>query len=353
RNLELLATSTAGRMAQLIADSQHLAKALGADGDFVGYLEGKPGHDVAEIRAKMQALVAANPDVQLMMLMDQGGTAVVSSDPAVMGRNFAFRDYFKAAMAGKPYTSGIVVGSVAGASGMFYANPVFDEAQRPIGAVVLRILGSSFDRMLAEVRGGRDTLRPFLVDGDGVVIGHTDPKALYSSLAPLPPAKLAEIKADQRFRRDTIASLDMPALAQALVGARASGHLDYRSTLVQEDMVAGYAPVRGEGLASRWVVAVSEPRSSFEAPLNALFMRQMISVALVGLLFLGLALWFARRIVRPVRALTQAVDALKAGDYKRAVVKVEGRDEIGQLSRTFNVLIDVLRQRERERKKSQ
>lgn len=350
RNLELLAHSTAGRMAQLIGDSQHLASALGADGDFVAFLEGRPGHDVDEIRGKMQTLVSSNPDIHLMMLMDRTGTAVVSSDPEVMGKNFAFREYFKTAMTGKPYTSGIIVGSVAGASGMFYANPVLDDKQQAIGAVVLRIRGSSFDKILKDVQGN-SSLQPFLVDGDGVVIGHADPKALYASLVPLAPAKLAEIKADQRFRRDTIASLDMPQLATALVDATAPGNLAYHSTITKADEVAGYAPVRSD-TRNRWVVAVSEPRSSFEAPLNALFWRQLLSVGLVGLLFLGLALLFARNIVRPVKALTRAVDALKAGDYKNATVKVESRDEIGQLSRTFNVLIDVLRQRERERKKS-
>ncbi len=352
RNLELLAHSTAGRMAQLISDSQHLARALGADGDFVAFLEGegKSGSpDKEEIRAKMQTLVASNPDIHLMMLMDRTGTAVVSSDPQVTGKNFAFREYFKAAMAGRPYTSGIVVGAVAGASGMFYANPVFDNKHDAIGAVVLRIRGSSFDAILKDVQG-RTNLTPFLVDGDGVVIGHRDPKAMYASLVPLSPAKLAEIKADQRFRRDTVASLNMPVLAGALVGAQAQGNLAYRSSLSHADEVAGYAPVSADS-ANRWVVGVSELRSTFEAPLNALFLRQMWSVGLVGLLFFGLALLFARRIVRPIKALTRAVDALKAGDYKKATVKVESRDEIGQLTRTFNVLIDVLRQRDRERKK--
>jgi nitrogen fixation/metabolism regulation signal transduction histidine kinase len=53
--------------------------------------------------------------------------------------------------------------------------------------------------------------------------------------------------------------------------------------------------------------------------------------------------------VTPVRALTAAADALKRGDYEAASVSVRSRDEIGQLARTFNVMIDVLRQRERER----
>ena len=53
--------------------------------------------------------------------------------------------------------------------------------------------------------------------------------------------------------------------------------------------------------------------------------------------------------MQPIRALTAAADALKAGDYAGAAVDVRRRDEVGQLARTFNVMVDVLRQRERER----
>ena len=73
--------------------------------------------------------------------------------------------------------------------------------------------------------------------------------------------------------------------------------------------------------------------------------------AAVGLLFLLLALWLAQRIVQPIRALTDAALALKRGDYAAATVKVDRRDDLGRLARTFNVMIDVLRQRERERKR--
>jgi putative NADPH-quinone reductase/HAMP domain-containing protein len=68
-------------------------------------------------------------------------------------------------------------------------------------------------------------------------------------------------------------------------------------------------------------------------------------------LFTGFALRFARSIVRPVRALTQAAAALKEGQYDAAGVEVKRRDELGQLGRTFNVMIDVLRQRDRERRR--
>ena len=69
---------------------------------------------------------------------------------------------------------------------------------------------------------------------------------------------------------------------------------------------------------------------------------------LVGLAFAGLALRFARGSVRPIRELTRAADALKAGDSDGAQVQVSCQDEIGHIARACSIMIDVLRQREHE-----
>ena len=77
----------------------------------------------------------------------------------------------------------------------------------------------------------------------------------------------------------------------------------------------------------------------------------MISMHLAGAIFVALASWFARSITRPIQKLTAAAHALKSGDYDKANIAVRSNDEIGQLARTFNVMIDVLRQRDRERER--
>jgi C4-dicarboxylate-specific signal transduction histidine kinase len=345
-NLEQLASSLSGRIAQLVTDSKNLAAFLASDDEFVKFLARPVEAQKPVLKAKLDALVKSNPDVQLAMVFDTDGTAVVSSDPAVMGRNFKFREYFKVAMEGKPFISGIIVGAVAGASGVFYSIPVFgpDAAGKPIGAVVLRIKAEAIARILDSAKQGNERI-PFLVDDDGIIIHHPDPKLLFTSLQPLSKAQIDEIAADQRFRKTTIDSLGMPTLAAAMIKAPAIGSLDYRSTVTGKDEIVGYAPVR----AQNWTVGVTESREYFEAPLNELFKNVLYSVVAVGVVFVLLALLFARSIVRPIRQLTDAAHALKSGDYDKASVVVKADDEIGQLARTFNVMIDVLRQRERER----
>jgi serine/threonine protein kinase/HAMP domain-containing protein len=344
RNLEHLAQSTAGRVSQLLDDSRNLANYLGTDDDFVAYL-GHPTPAVTDaIVAKLNGLVKANPDVQFAMVMDTAGKAIASSDPDVMNKNFKFRDYFKQAMEGRPYMTGITVGSVAGKSGVFYSRPVFaTDGHTVIGAVVLRILAEPIGRILAGAEGaGQRT--PFLIDADGVVIWHPDEKLMYHSLVPLRAEVVDEITADQRFRRARIDSLNQPRLAAAMVGARERGNVAYYSSTTQREEIAGYAPVPGH----EWVVGVSESRDYFTKPLDDLFRRVLWSVALAGAVFVLAGMFFARSIVRPVGSLTSAANALKRGEY--ANVPVRSADEIGALARTFNVMIDVLRQRERERR---
>lgn len=349
RNLERLAQSTAGRVAQLLDDCRHLANYLATDKEFIGFLRdpneaGAVG--LAAIDAKIKNLLATNPDVHRLILFDKNGLALVSNDPAVTGRNSSFREYFQEARAGRPFMTGILLSTTDGSPGIYYSNPVFDASHQVIGAIVLRIKGGTVSTLLEENIEGTGQL-PFLIDGDGVLIHHPDARLLYSSLAPLSLATHREIVADKRFGRDRIVSLGMDDLAKAMMGSKTHGNISYRSSVSQEIEHAGYAPVPGHD----WVVGITEPRSQFEAPLNRLFNNVLYSVILVGLIFLLLSILFARSIVRPIIRLTDAANALKQGDYDHANIRVNSDDEIGRLARTFNVMIDVLRQRERERKR--
>jgi HAMP domain-containing protein len=241
--------------------------------------------------------------------------------------------------------TGIIVGSVAGASGVYFSRPVYAlDSKTVLGAMVLRIKAEPISRILSGAKLDEDRI-PFLVDGDGVIVWHPDEKIMFKSLVALPGKVLEEIVADQRFRRPTIESLNQPELARVMVGGKERGHLAYRSSTTGREEIAGFAPVPG----LEWVVGVSESRDYFAAPLDRLFEKVILSVLLAGVIFVALALIFARSIVRPIEKLTAAAHALKGGDYEKATIEVRSNDEVGQLARTFNVMIDVLRQRERER----
>ncbi len=344
-NLEQLARSTAGRLSQLLDDNRHLSTYLGSDEDFTHFLAQPSPAATAAITAKLISVVSANPDVALVTVMNPNGDAIASSDADVLGHNYQFRDYFKRAMENRPNMTGILVSAVDGEAGIYYANPVHADDARIIGVVVLRLRGTAVDDLFDIARLGNHRT-PMLIDGDGVVIYHPQSNLRYRSLAPLMAQQRDAIIADQRFGRSPPDDLGMPLLARAMIGASKEGYIDIYSTISKKNEIVGYAPVRGQN----WVVSISESRDFFEAPLNRLFKRVLTSVIVLGVIFLTLAILFSRSIVRPIERLIRATHALKNGDYDNATVKVTARDELGRLSRTFNVMIDVLRQREREKR---
>jgi class 3 adenylate cyclase len=66
-------------------------------------------------------------------------------------------------------------------------------------------------------------------------------------------------------------------------------------------------------------------------------------VGAVGTSILGLL--FARRLTRPIRALTAGVSRVAAGDLSGAL-PIRSRDELGRLTGAFNQMLDGLRQRD-------
>jgi len=368
--VEQIAHSTAGRISQFITDNRYLARALASDADLQAALRAAPGSaptpvagpaagaapvlpatptgsaaapSAAALSDKLARIVAANPDVHRISLVAPNGEVLASSEAALLGLSFASERFFKDALLNGAQTTGLILGAAGASLGMVLAQPVLADDSRVLGVMLLRVRGSSVAAIVDEVRND-PALTPMLLDRDGVVIHHTQEDLIFSSLAPLSAATQAAIAEDRRFGRDKVESLNEPELAAAMVGARATGHVAHTSNISQREEILGFAPV----LAHNWVLAVGKSRTDFQAPLLTLYQQLLWSVVLVGLLFAGLALLFARSIVRPVLALTAAANALKEGDFEHANVEVKRRDELGQLGRTFNVMIDVLRQRDRE-----
>ena len=72
----------------------------------------------------------------------------------------------------------------------------------------------------------------------------------------------------------------------------------------------------------------------------------ILEASVVGALGAGLVgLFVARRVTRPVSALTRAVGRVARGDLSQAL-PVVSRDEVGQLTRAFNEMLEGLRQRD-------
>lgn len=343
KNLKQVAGNVAGRIGQLITDTRRVAAFIASESELIELLE-KPGpKNVERALAQMQYLLSSNPDIDLIMVMNREGDALMSTEPSVVGKNFKFREYFVSAIQGRPFITSIIVGTGAGASGVYISNPIKDRNGLVNGIVMLRLTESAIRAIVEDVRMSK-TREGFIVDSDGVVIYHPNRALMHTSLMDLPPETQKRIAQDRRFARDSIPSLKLPDLQEAVVGARESGALRYIG-LSKTAQIAGYAPVR----AHSWTVVINSPETEFAAPMEDLFWRNVTLVAVLAGVFIVLTFLFARYLTRPIRDLTQAARALGEGKFELAKTEIHRRDELGTLARTFNQMGEVLRDREHER----
>lgn len=351
RKLELSATSTASRLDQLIIDIQRVAVQVSSDRNVVGFLASTTPAERGAFRSSMQSTMEnvfrSNADYDAVYIIDKLGTCVAATDPIFVGENYAFREYFRESIQGRLYVSSILIGKTTKRPGLYFSSPVRSRGEI-VGVAVLKIMEKDIGEIVNKLRLGSFGYA-FLVDQQGVIISHPDKSLMYNSLAPLSPETQKQIATDRRYGLAQIKrSLDLPSLAREMVGAKEPGHTSYYSPLEQTRQMVGFAPLD----VQPWVLAVNKPEAEFAAPLNHLIWHESRSVLVVGGITAIIALLLARSIARPIRALTDAAQALEQGDFnpQRLALVSRTQDDMGRLVRVFLHMAEEVRAREQKLK---
>jgi class 3 adenylate cyclase len=345
KDLEQLASATAGRIDQLVRDTRHSISYLAWSEESIRLVSGKVKENRALVENKMERLITANGDIELFMVLDAQGRVLASSKPEYVGRTLDFRDYFKHAIKGSDYISQLEIGTASNQPGVYFSSPVRTSSGLVGGVAVLKLKGEAIASAIKAVKYSENRA-PFVIDEDGIIILHPEERALYHSLTPLPAELAKQLREERRFgaRMTEIENFDLPELKQAMLGGKV-GYSQFESPLGFGTEIVGYAPLAEIG----WVAGVSEPISVYSRPLNKMFDNTLYAVGLMGFLSVVVALLFARTFTRPVRVLAESARAVEQGRYDAACVVAPGEDELGRLAQTFNAMIDGVKARERER----
>ncbi len=120
-----------------------------------------------------------------------------------------------------------------------------------------------------------------------------------------------------------------------------------RSLVIDDWFISGYSPVEDVNGKRVGMLATGFP----EAPYRQAYLQAMtvLLLLLLGTAGLGavLAVRGARSIFRPVEAMTEIVRATQAGEARR-IGDVKSRDELGELAREFDRMLDLLSSRSEE-----
>jgi len=298
------------------------------------------------IEEMFTAYGAADPRTHVVALFDRDGTITAATIPGIRGRNYAFRRYFQAAVAGRPTTSEVFISvNEAGAiPTIAYATPVKDAAGRVLCVSLVVARGEEFWELVAKGNGSSGPGSYSVVyDQFGVRIAHSSKREqVFHPAGPLDEATIAMFAAERRFGEGTRqlleATVPMPEEFSRAVGG------------VVTDGLKSVAPENGLvtlGVTRRlttvpWTLFYFAPEHTVLAPVQRL-VRETVSVNGIVLLLATLAgFLFARRITGPVQALTSAARAVRAGDLS-VNVDAGSSDELGELASAFNSMAAALR----------
>jgi signal transduction histidine kinase len=209
------------------------------------------------------------------------------------------------------YVSDILFSDLRNGYIMHWAIPVYSSWHEYLGGVIIDLDHEKIIQMINEIRVG-DQGYAFVIDGRGRITGHPRYKPYEHTLETYPEASL-----------------------KALIREMLTGTSGWKTYVHQNiDKMAAYAPVAFMG----WSMGVTIPLDEFGKEARAIKIR-VIQAGAVVLVFavLGVTL-LAYYLLRPVRTLVAATNRIAQGDLNHTI-PVQTRDELGDLTRSFNHMV--------------
>lgn len=163
------------------------------------------------------------------------------------------------------------------------------------------------------------------------------------------PDRYLELVADAGYDAEVARAIDafdttvllQPVRTEAVEAALAGDvFVDSTSNYLDQDTLTVAGPLDIKGL--QWVGVAEVTRAEAYAPLRQHFLTLGVLLLVLIPLVTVLAIFIARRLLRPVDPIVDAADAVKEGDLDVDLV-VKSRDEFGDLADKFNGVVATLR----------
>jgi diguanylate cyclase (GGDEF)-like protein len=263
------------------------------------------------------------------------GDCVAATNAAFVGKSYAFRPYFKQAIAGKDYASDWSIGVTSRKAGLYFSTPI--RLGRHVGGVlVIKVDPVPLERIIR--RSSSLGKQAFIANQAGVLLAHDDPSIRYATVADLTASEQADIQGTQQFA-------DLALRSLKLYGLRADmARVQPRETVMSrvyhfggDQKIAALTGVQSRN----WVVGVTVPFSKIEAPARQV-VQSYVPLVVVILLFAVISSFYvSRHLIRPLTLLLTSMARFGAGEQTVRAAAV-GHDEVGRLAVAFNAMAEQI-----------
>ena len=219
---------------------------------------------------------------------------------------------FLTAIKGDNYMGPVAFLENTGLLSVSIALPIKTRTAEITGVLIAEVNASHLWQKVARIKVGQSGYA-YLVDMKGRFVAYQKP---------------AEVL--QKYGEDMSR---MPPVSEFIIrGQDGTGQVQEYQGLVNEEVIGVYAPIEG----TNWAVLVEQPTREAYASISEM------QRYLLGLMFLciilagGLGYYVSRRLIGPIRTLTDAAQRFGTGDLETKFIHVQRQDEVGVLSHAFN-----------------
>ncbi len=311
------------RLAQLAATAQE--RLIGAARQLLFGLAHLPllqEGDPARCNALLASLAKQFPEYDNIAIAWPDGTVFASAQSLKKHVNVANRLWFERTMHTRQFAVGDYhIGQIVGLPVVVCAQPVFDDAGQIESLVFASVDLIWISRLVTELRlPAGSTLS--VVDANGMVLAsNSEPEKWVGKLTP----EASVIKTMQAQREGFTEQAGSDGV----------------------NRLYAFTPLPGESA----FVSIGIPTTAVYAMADRILTRNLIAVAIVGVLALAAAWAFSEwSILRRTRRLMTATRRLSEGDLSARTGVSYGGGELGQLARSFDDMAESLQQRTAELK---
>lgn len=235
------------------------------------------------------------------------------------------REYIQKALKGEPNVSDLIISKVTNEVVLMYATPI-ERDGKIVGALIGRRDGNALSQITDDAGFG-DKGYGYIINGKGTVVAHPDREMVMSQFNPFESAKSDE---------------SLTSLANLLenVLKEKTGIRNY--IFEGNDLYAGYAPIEG----SEWIFIITanqeEVLSSIPAMQKSLEMIMYIVLAVSIVLVYIIGSSITSPIINSIEHSKEIAQLDLRSDIPEKFKK--RKDEIGDLSRALQIIIDSLKE---------
>lgn len=254
-------------------------------------------------------------------VVESNGTAHYSGGSTA---NLQDRDYVKKALDGESNVSDVIISKVTGETVLMYAAPI-EKNGKVVGALLGRKNGNALSEITKDTGYGEEGYA-YMINRQGTVVAHPDEEKVMNQFNPI-----AEVQKDEGLK--SLATVFQKILTEK------EGISKY--SFEGKDLYTAYTPIEGTDWTFVMVANQDEVLSAIPELQRAiaLVVVVIILISMVIIFFIGNTL--TKPIVNAVEYSKKIADLDLTNDVSEK--DLNRKDEVGDLSRAFQNIIDALR----------